>query len=94
MSLGSTLSELAGRFTREEQSVKLDKFAKDTPGLSDPVRTQLANAVERSINNINWDKTRLAEVTQYWKSKGGDAAQVLVNFSVILLSLIMILVLN
>lgn len=95
MSLGSTLSELSNRFTREDQSEKLKKFAESTSGLAESVRTQLLSAVDRSLKNIEWDKQRLTEVTAFWKKRQeGGAAAVVASYTALILSLIAFLMLN
>uniref|UniRef100_A0A336M823 CSON013169 protein n=1 Tax=Culicoides sonorensis TaxID=179676 RepID=A0A336M823_CULSO len=61
MDLGSTLSDLANRFTNDQQIEKLDKFIKDT-NLEENVKMRLTSAIDRSRKNIEWDTKRLSEV--------------------------------
>lgn len=94
MNLGSTLSDLANRFTNDDQVKKLKDFADSTTGISQTVRNQLLGAVERSQANLVWDKERLTEMTTYWKKFQGDASTIVTSFIALILSVIAILVVN
>lgn len=75
MDLGSTLGDLANRFTNDAQVEKLQKFIEDTQ-LPENVKTRLTSAIDRSKKNIEWDTKRLVEVKSYFSQGGGGSASV------------------
>lgn len=66
MDLGSTLSDLAERFTNDQQVIALETFINDT-SLPETTKTRLTAAVTRSKTNIEWDSKKLQEITKYFK---------------------------
>lgn len=99
MNLGATLSDLATRFTRDDQVQKLNGFAEDTPGLSESTRATLRNAVERANKNIEWDRLRLPELVSFFRRNdntetGSAITTVCSNVILAILSTILVINLN
>jgi len=94
MSLTSTLSDLASRFTRDDQVEKLDQFIKSTSNLPETTVTSLEASVTRAKTNIEWDKVRLQEVRRFFRGANGGASAIYVSFIFIILSAVVVRLLN
>lgn len=91
MDVGSTLSDLAERFTNDQQVIKLEKFIEDTP-LSEPTKKRLNIAVNRSRTNIEWDHKRLQEIKKYFT--GGTAPVHYLSLTLLILSMFVYFMFN
>lgn len=64
MSIQSTLVDLTARFTRMDQFEKVARFLLDAPLTIDEVRA-ISRALLDNRQNLEWDSTRLPEITRH-----------------------------
>ena len=88
-SVGSALSVLADRFTKDDQITALEAFLKSNEGaLGENNKEKIQSSIQTAKSNLQWDQERLIEVRTYFKAKYVSAKSVSFSMTLILVTIL------